>query len=408
METKKEYLRRILKVTKDDVGYSEMDTFMKEYNNFIKAFNFDEIRDGEIERIFVDFHSKGITPANLVALKKGKSGLEEQLFYYSQKAKEYFETDIKGKRYKEICKTNRAKDIDIVLTDLERNHSLTGSLKDLDEFLHNLDAQWNNFINNLYAVVDLIFSGRYENRPVKSNEFNQVVEDEISYYRGKVKEYEKTFKEPEFYYTGKNDNPYKNIFLYCLNSYIRNFYSIDIITMQPGHEGKLTMAGKPEQKEKYTLEDVAKAYATMSGETYEKVYGKIKQQFKKSPFMQKKKNGRFYEFDCIEIPLATYIYYSKKNHSEPDFSEAFNAYDKFITHFYAPLLRANMYGEYEGLRAFNKYAEFVNAEFKKLTNIVNDAYLVTWLEELFLTSFRLRFRCLKFPAIEELIEGKIL
>ena len=67
-----------------------------------------------------------------------------------------------------------------------------------------------------------------------------------------------------------------------------------------------------------------------------------------------------------------------------------------------------MYGEYEGLRAFNKYAEFVNAEFKKLTNIVNDAYLVTWLEELFLTSFRLRFRCLKFPAIEELIEGKIL
>ena len=124
--------------------------------------------------------------------------------------------------------------------------------------------------------------------------------------------------------------------------------------------------------------------------------------------MQKKKNGRFYEFDCIEIPLATHIYYSKKNHSEPDFSEAFNAYDKFITHFYAPLLRANMYGEYKGLRAFNKYAEFVNAEFKKLTNIVNDAYLVTWLEELFLTSFRLRFRCLKFPAIEELIEGKIL
>ena len=40
---------------------------MKEYNTFMKAFNFDEIRDGEIEKIFVDFHSKGITPANLVA-----------------------------------------------------------------------------------------------------------------------------------------------------------------------------------------------------------------------------------------------------------------------------------------------------------------------------------------------------
>lgn len=397
METKKEYLRRILKVTKDDAGYSEMNTFMKEYNNFIKAFNFDEIRNGEINRIFVDFHSKGITPANLVALKKGKSKLEEQLLYYSQKAKEYFETDIKGKYYKEICETNRAKEIYIALMDLERNHSLTGSLKNLDEFLHNLDEQWNNFINNLYKVVDLVFSGRYEKKNVKSNEFKKAVEDEISYYRSQIKRYEKSFEEPELYYVGKNENPYKNIFLYCLNSYIRNFYPIDIMTMQPGHEGKLSIMIKPEQKEKYTLEDVAKAYVDMSGETYEKAYGKIKQQFKKSPFMQKKKNGRFYEFDCIEIPLATYIYYSKKNHSEPSFSEPFNVYDKFITHFYAPLLRANMYGEYEGLQAFNKYAEFVNAEFRKLTNIVNDAYLVTWLEELFLTSLRIQYRCLKYP-----------
>ena len=55
-----------------------------------------------------------------------------------------------------------------------------------------------------------------------------------------------------------------------------------------------------------------------------------------------------------------------------------------------------MYGEYEGVQAFNKYAEFVNAEFRKLTNIVNDAYLVTWLEELFLTSLRLQYRCLKY------------
>ena len=43
MESKKEYLRRILNVTRDDAGYSEMDTFMREYNNFISAFNFDEI-----------------------------------------------------------------------------------------------------------------------------------------------------------------------------------------------------------------------------------------------------------------------------------------------------------------------------------------------------------------------------
>lgn len=164
---------------------------------------------------------------------------------------------------------------------------------------------------------------------------------------------------------------------------------------------------KPEQKEKYTLKDVAKAYAMMSKETLDKSYEKIKQQFRKSPFMQELKKGRTYEFDCIEIPLATYIYYSKKNHVEPKFSKPFDTYDKFIVHFYAPLLRANMYGEYDKLRAFNRYADFINNEFRKFTGTVNDAYLDTWLEELFLSSLHLKGRCIRGVNIESVIEGKI-
>jgi hypothetical protein len=407
MESKKEYLRRILKVTKDDVWYSEMDTFMREYNNFISAFNFEEIRDGEIEKIFVEFHNKGITPARLVELQKGKEELKKQLFYYSKKTKEYYETEIKGKRYEEICRTNRAKEIQIELMDLARNHSLTGNLKDLSHFLSQLDKWWITFINELYVVVDLIFSGEYEDEFIRVNEFDKVVDKEISYYRKRVAKYAKSFNHSEYYYVGKNDNPYKNIFLYCLNAYIRNFYPINIITMQPGSVDKLLKMIKPEQKEKYTLKDVAKAYAMMSNETLDKSYEKIKQQFRKSPFMQELKKGRTYEFDCIEIPLATYIYYSKKNHVEPKFSKPFDTYDKFIVHFYAPLLRANMYGEYDKLRAFNRYADFINNEFRKFTGTVNDAYLDTWLEELFLSSLHLKGRCIRGVNIESVIEGKI-
>lgn len=407
MESKKEYLRRILKVTRDDAWYSEMDTFMREYNNFISAFNFEEIRDGEIEKIFVDFHAKGITPARLVELQKGKEELKKQLFYYSKKTKEYYETEIKGKRYEEICRTNRAKEIQIELMDLERNHSLTGNLRNLSQFLLQLDEWWSTFMNELSAVVDLIFSGTYEDGFIRVNEFDKVVDEEISYYRKRITEYEKSFNHPEYYYVGKNDNPYKNIFLYCLNAYIRNFYPIDIITMQTGRVDKLIRMIKPEQKEKYTLEDVAKAYAAMSDETFDKSYGKIKQQFRKSPFMQELKKGRSYEFDCIEIPLATYIYYSKKNHVEPKFLKPFDTYDKFIVHFYAPLLRANMYGEYDKLRAFNRYAGFINDKFRKLTGTVNDAYLDAWLEELFLSSLHLKERCIRGFDVESVIEGKI-
>lgn len=407
MENKKEYLRRILKVTRDDAGYADMNTFEKEYNNFISAFNFDEIRDGEIEKIFVDFHSKGITPAKLVELQKGKEELEKQLFYYSEKAKNYYKNEIRDKRYKEICRTNFPKDAMIELMDLERNHSLTGGLSNLRNFLSEVNKHWCTFMNELYTTVDLIFSGRYEDGPVRNNEFDKIVEEEIAYYNKKIKGYEESFGQPDVYYVGKNDNPYKNIFLYCLNAYIRNFYPIDIITMKPGQVDKLTKMIKPELKDKYTLEDVARAYSNMSGETYEKAYGKIKQQFRKSPFMQEMKNGRSYEFDCLEIPLATYIYYSKKNHIEPEFSKPFDTYDRFIAHFFAPLLRANMYGEYKNLRAFNHYAEFVNSEFKKLTNTVNDAYIDTWTEELFLTSLHLHYRCFKGFSVENVIEGKI-
>ena len=196
MESKKGYLRRILKVTRDDAWYSEMDTFMREYNNFISAFNFEEIREGEIEKIFVDFHAKGITPARLVELQKGKEELKKQLFYYSKKTKEYYETEIKGKRYEEICRTNRAKEIQIELMDLERNHSLTGNLRDLSQFLLQLDEWWSTFMNELSAVVDLIFSGTYEDGFIRVNEFDKVVDEEISYYRKRVTEYEKSFNHP--------------------------------------------------------------------------------------------------------------------------------------------------------------------------------------------------------------------
>ncbi len=406
-ENKKEYLRRILNITRDDSGYSEMDTFMREYNNFIKAFNFEEIRGGEIEKIFIDFHNKGITPARLVELQQGKEDLEKQLLFYGRKAKQYFETEIKVKYYNEIVKTRSPKDAMIELMDLERNHSLTGSLSDVRSFLENLDKLWINFMNELYSTVDLVFSGNYEVDFIRTDEFDKVVDEEITFYQKKVSTYEKSFEQSEIYYVGKNDNPYKNIFLYCMNSYIRNFYPIDIITMQPGIVGKLNRMIMPEKKEKYSLEDVAKAYSDMSGEIYDKAYEKIKKQFRKSPFMQKHKKGRYYEFDCIEIPLATYIYYSKKNHIEPEYSSPFETYDKFIVHYYAPLLRANMCKEYMKLKAFNKYADFVNGEFKKLTKTVNDAYLDTLSEELLQTSLHLKCRCMRGFDLDGIIEGKI-
>ena len=51
--------------------------------------------------------------------------------------------------------------------------------------------------------------------------------------------------------------------------------------------------------------------------------------------------------------------------------------------------------------------DFINNEFRKLIGIVNDAYLDTWLEELFLSSFHLKGRCIRGFDVESVIEGKI-
>lgn len=403
-ETKKEYLRRILKITKDDTAYADMNTFMKRYNTFLKEFNLDAERGGEIEKIFVDYYNSGITPANLVAIQKGKENLEKQLLAYSKKAQEYFKCNIYDKQYNKIIETMRPKDADIALRELKNFNSLTGCLENVTSFLEMLNNNWEPFVRELYSTVIIIFSDRYSADIYRKEEFGKVVEEEISYYSKKIKKYEDSFAHKDKYYVGKNKNPYKNIYLYCLNSYIKNFYLINLVTMQPGCVGKLTHMVIPEKKPIYTLKDVAQAYSDMSGEPYEKSYNKIKQQFRKSPFMQQQKNTKgVYEFKSISIPLATYLYYSKKNHYEPQTSSAIEQKNEFIENYYALLLNANMHGENAKLEAFNRYVSFVKSEFQRLTETVNDVYLLTFLEELFLTSLHLRCRCLKGFDLESVI-----
>ena len=403
-DNKKEYLRRILNITVNDTAYADMNTFMKRYNTFLKEFNLDAERGGEIEKIFVDYYKSGITPANLVAIQKGKENLEKQLLAYSKKAQEYFKSNIYDKQYEKIVGTMKPKYADITVMELKRFNSLTGSLENVTSFLKTLNNWRESFMSELYSTVDIIFSGRYSADVYRTEEFDKVVEEEVRYYREKITKYEESFAHEDKYYIGKNKNPYKNIFIYCLNSYIKNFYPINIVTMQPGCVGKLTHMVMPEKKPIYTLKDVAKAYSDMSGVTYKKSYEKIKRQFRKSSFMQQKKNTKgVYEFTSIDIPLATYLYYSKKNHFEPKISQIIGYHDEFIEMYYAPLLNANMHGDNAKLEALNMYVSFVNSEFKRITETVNDAYLLTFLEELFMTSLHLRCRCLKGFDLDSVI-----
>lgn len=396
-ENKKDYLRRILKVHPGDPRYVEMDTCLREYNKFNNTLNFNGFRGGEEEKVFLYLYEHQLTVASIVAKNKGKEKLLDELRTILSKAVNYYK-DVLYPEYHEQAKNLSPKSYQIEMWDKERINSIVGPLANVDDFVDSLDKRWDEFTNYLYKTIDLVFSREYsgENRPgfLKKGCFEDKVNDEIDYYVRQVRQYSQSFEDPEqVYYIGKNDNPYKNLYLYCLRSYIKNFYIINIPRVEDGKFYDLVHFTGIEAKTVYGLSDIAEMYSKMANCEYNKAYGKIKQQFRKSKFMQQYKNDGKYEFPCPELPLATYVYYSKKNHKEPDFEKLFRNYDPLMVYVYAPLLRANMEGETSKLNSYNMFYDFILNEFSNALNRTDDAYITTFLEILLQCPVRLFYRC---------------
>ena len=396
-EDKKVYLRKLLEISKDNPGYAEMDTYIKDYNKFMRILNYGFVRGGEEEKIYLYFYKNQLSVSGIVAKQKGKETLLKELHTILDKSFEYYETVLFPQYYEHI-RIQSPKNQQIELSDKARINSIVGPLADLDAFLRELDNRWNEFSNFLYKSIDLVFSGDYsgENRPefMMTDMFDKMVEEEISFYESREKEYSQSYyDESDFYYIGKNNNPYKNLYLYCLCSYIRNFYVMDIPKVTLGRFYELTNLQIPEQKSSYSLSDIANIYCSMSDCPYSKAYGKIKQQFRKSEFMQEHKKEGQYDFRNFELPLATYVYYSRKNHFEPTFEKLFDNYDPLMEYVYAPLLRSNIYGETINLNAYNRFYDFITKEFKRILKKTDDAYIDIFLKLLLQCPMRLFYRC---------------
>lgn len=401
-EDKKDYLRRILNIRRGDPGYEEMDTYLREYNKFIHTLNYKGFRDGEEETIFLYFHNHQITVSSIVAKSKGKEKLQAEMRQVLAKAVDYYKKVLYPEYY-ERAKKQSPKDFQIEMWDRERTDSVVGAVASIDSFISTLDQQWSEFTDYLYRTIDLVFSGDYsvENGPtfLKIDYFEEMVQEEMDYYKSRVCQYSQSLDDTDcVYYTGKNKNPYKNLYLYCLRSYIKNFYIVDVPRVELGKFYELENLKCIEEKEFYGLTDIARIYSEMARCEYGKAYGKIKLQFRKSQFMQQYKKEGTYYFENPELPLATYVYYSKKNHKEPEFEKLFGQYDPLMQYVYTPLLRANMRSESSRLNAYNLFYDFVKKEFSNALYRTDDAYITVILETLLQCPMRLFYRCSGLPV----------
>lgn len=116
-------------------------------------------------------------------------------------------------------------------------------------------------------------------------------------------------------YDGKNDNPHKNLYIYCLMSYIKDFYISRIPKIEVSSFPDVENINMQEDKTYFSLKDAAESYSQISNKNAENIRENMKKQFQKLEYMQGfKKRGR-YEFQDIIFPIISYHYFRKNNHN---------------------------------------------------------------------------------------------
>lgn len=403
MERFKDYLRRILNVKLGDQEYVEMDTYSKEYNKFIKTLNYKKM-DPAVENIFLYLHNNGITVSKIVKKQKGKIKLLEEMQILYHKQEEYYNNVLKARYIKEAQQNCHSwSDVDVEMRWRESVNKLftdedMNSAYLYDSFLRELDSEWDEFNNYLYKVIELVFSGLYSKErwhKLRIDEFIKVVEEEKNYYYEYLEEYNQSGKNrKDSYYDGKNDNPYKNLYIYYRNVFIKNYYIIDMPIITNNNFFELKYFDNVEIKEKYSLKDIAETYKYMSGsnDATKKIYNKIKVQFRGLEYIRKYKKDGVYVFRDMATPLANYVYYRKKNHKKPSFSQ-FSKCDKVIHCVYAPILRTMILGDKNKIKAYITFHDFISTEYNNIFSKVNEEYQRTSKSILMKCCMRIYFRC---------------
>lgn len=284
--TLKSHLYKLLEIKQGDISDDSFSSLNRQYKNFVEDLKIKE-RYVEGDKIYKALYDENITLINSVAKKRGKETIRNDLKNIYMAQKEYYVEKLKPKYEEKSLKTcRRIADADIMIKELEYENTVrvdTNSKESEDAWeilIKDVDFNWTTVNNSIDKIFDFAFSNNYEDdsyNPLKENvnNFNEVVNDEIKYYKRKKEIYEKCkFRET-------NDNPYKNLYVYYFNSYILDFYPIALpdIKNYLGFKNYVL----PFNKDIYTLSDVAEIYQSMTqiNIEIEKIYERIKKSISK-------------------------------------------------------------------------------------------------------------------------------
>lgn len=406
-ETLKSHLINLLELDEKTVsadGLGFLDTEIKQYRNFLNKLKILEC-DPEADKIFKALYEAQITIGNLVAKKRGETVLLDEMHMIFDSQNEFYEKHLKSGYEQAAMNHNlRIGDAAIEIDEAKYKNSICVNFRDEEEdnikkydwdsYLQELDEKWPEYVGYLDQLLNLIFSSYYNNEEkpdilLNAPSVSEVISKEKEYYV-RVKKNYSSCREDE-----KNDNPYKNLYVYYRNSYIHDFYAVDL----PELEGFLEFKNYrlPFVKEKYILLDIANIYKSMMDLPKEKdIYGNMKKLFQGLQYMKLfKKNGE-YEFDDVSIPLAEYAYYRKKNHKEPE-NIWLTQFDLLISNRYAPLLNVLIKNEQEKIATYNQMRSFLLEEYYDMYSTLSNRYQNSMLSFLMDSTVRIYYRCAGLP-----------
>lgn len=301
----KTYLTKIL--MKDNMTYysvlktnpESINSFRKEYLRFLEALNLKDDRNTEVERFFRFLQKNNLTISKLVAKNQGQEYLFSQLKYALELEDTYYNKRLLPSFQEYVLENIKPDEQEIELNDFKRINGLCGILTDLNNFMSFFIKQWNQFIEYLYETIEQVCNNICVRVP-----FPAAVNKEKEYLK-KFRENYYNVEYPKLHYDGTNNNPYKNLFIYCLISYLDDFYlskfpevsdktfledyylcvdsdineGLDLRSYElsdiPNFSDKefpdLTPLRNVTPKNTYTLKDVAEVYATVQNDNKEKV-----------------------------------------------------------------------------------------------------------------------------------------
>lgn len=370
-----------------------METELKQYNKFMKTFHLDH-KTAASEEIFkyIYINKKITLNSFIVSLKKNKQDFNDFLIELMKKQYAFYKEEMYSGSWECIRNnTYSISDASIMLDeDFNKNAVPIIGVCSCSKYSNSLCKHEVNNFNDCKNIelLDIFLS----DFAVKMSELDAYVDKSLhilcksnsnsNNFKNIIDEAKKNYFEFKGNYCDmpqETENTYAHFYILLRNNYISNFY-INKYSYWISFEDLNFASMSYETKQNYSLRYAAEVYSKLDKKSVpQKVYDNMKKQFQKSLAIQKYKgeNGNYF-FPKIEIPLAHYHYYKKKNRSIEQDIEMFGNSIYLGNHLFhrriVPIFELYLSKKNDLIKILQEYLTFVIEELNEIFSSLNWHY----------------------------------